>query len=70
MNKEYMFGEWILINEKRTNMPDFFEEVIVQFQDGHICISFYSKVDKEIVLEKFHGKAVAWMPLPEPYQKK
>ena len=70
MNKKHMFGEWVPINEERTNMPDFFQEVIVQFQDGYICISFYSKVDKEIALEKTHGKAIAWMPLPEPYQKK
>lgn len=70
MNKEHMFRQWIPINEERTNLPEFLEDVIVQFQDGHICISFRRSIDKEIALEKSYGKAVAWMPLPEPYQKK
>ena len=54
--------QWIPVTER---LPEVKQRVIVQYADG--CIEIKRCIDAGH-LQCFYARAVAWMPLPEPYR--
>lgn len=57
--------DWIPVTE---GIPKLGQEILVSYEDGEMWLDFLA-LDGEFFGEsKKHGKVVAWMALPEPYQ--
>lgn len=58
---------WVNVYKKK---PAYEQCVFVQYENGVIRIDYISSVIDSFVLESLYGKALYWMPLPEPYISK
>lgn len=59
-------GKWIPCSER---LPEPYKAVLVSTSTGEIDVDYYGSYCKDFMgLKGTHMKAIAWMPLPEPYK--
>ena len=64
LNEEQRKHRWIPVEER---MPEDESEVLVSINTGHVFTGYYEDGEWYIPVEPDYP--IAWMPLPEPYEK-